>query len=211
MNLKHSILQYGYLNSLIRFFKLILRKIGIQHEVYLYCTKNLNVEKITETNPKLPGKIQQLSVEIIRKSHLIELTPAKKRLFNKRIAKKNFKGYGFFHNNTLVYYTWLSFKDFEMSRSTKGIELDQDEGLLVDSYCHPDFRQYGIHQFMNNYRLKILAENGKQKVVAVVLKENIPARRTQRKSGFLCEKIIIQKSIFNFYESTKLVKKRIEL
>jgi hypothetical protein len=93
----------------------------------------------------------------------------------------------------------------------KGIELEDNEALLIDSYCHPDYRKYGIHLYMNNFRLEQIMSEGKNRVVVIVLKENRPARTTQRKSGFRCEKVIIYNKFFIFYEKTKLVNRTIEL
>ena len=98
-----------------------------------------------------------------------------------------------------------------MSVPSKGIELEDNEALLIDSYCHPKYREYGIHLYMNNFRLEQIMNEGKNRVVAIVLKENKPARITQRKSGFRCEKMITYNKFFKYYEKTKLVNKTIEL
>lgn len=203
--------QYGFSNSFKRLVKKLLRMIGIRHEKYLYCTKDLDSERVEIIKPRINGEIIQLNETIINKPQLIDLSGEKLALFRKRLSNEGYKGYGFFHQDSLIYYTWISYKKFEMSVPSKVIELEDNEALLIDSYCHPDYRKYGIHLYMNNFRLEQIMNEGKNRVVAIVLKENKPARITQRKSGFKCEKMITYNKFFKFYENTKLVNKAIKL
>ena len=50
---------------------------------------------------------------------------------------------------------------------------------------------------MNLYRMKKLHERSKPIIKAVVLKENIPALKTQLNSGFVIEKKVILLRFFN--------------
>lgn len=211
MSIIVKIKQYGFYYSFKRLLKGLLRKIGIRHEKYLYCTKDLASERVEKIKPRINGEIIQLNETIINKPQLIDLSGKKLALFRQRLSKEDYKGYGFLHEDSLIYYTWISFKKFEMSIQSKGIELKDNEALLLDSYCHPAYRKFGIHQYMNNFRLEQIKSEGKNSVVVIVLKENKPARITQRKSGFKCEKMIIYNKFFKFYEKTKLVNKAIEL
>ena len=63
-------------------------------------------------------------------------------------------------------------------------KLDQDEGILIDSFALPEARDLGIHSYMNGYRLEKLKEKGIKKVYAGVLAENVPALKTQIKYDF---------------------------
>jgi len=203
--------QYGYVNSIKRIIKSILRKIGIRHEQYLYCVKELQGCEIKKLPPKIQGEIKELNNDLILNSSLIQFSDRKLELFKKRLRDENYIGFGFFHHNLLIYYTWISYKEFSMSIPSQGIILASDEALIIDSYCHPNYRQYGIHQYMNDFRIEQIKNKGKTKVVAIVLKENIPARNTQRKSGFECIKLIVYNKLFTIYERTRIVNTRIDL
>lgn len=185
-----------------RALKFVLKALGIKYEVYLYCIKDLNQDNYLKIKPKLTGQIKELTIDLIGKSSLIFFDSTKLELFRKRLSGNNFKGYGYYHNGVLVYYTWISFKDFEMSVPTTKLSLNTDEGLLLDSYCHPNYRSFGIHQFMNEFRIKTLKENDKNKAVVIVLKENLPARKTQKQSGFRCERVILYKKIWNYQQTS---------
>lgn len=203
--------QYGYVNSIKRIIKSILRKFGIRHEQYLYCVKELKDCEIEKLLPRIQGEIKELNIDLIVNSSLIQISDRKLELFKKRLKDENYIGFGFFHHNLLVYYTWISYEEFSMSVPSQGIKLAIDEALIIDSYCHPEFRQYGIHQYMNDFRIEQIKNKGKSKVVAIVLKENIPARNTQRKSGFECIKLIVYNKLFNIYERIRIINKRIDL
>lgn len=193
-----------------RGLKFFLKAIGIRYEVYLYCIKVLSQNNYIKVKPHFSGQIKELTFDSIITSELIIFTSTKIELFKKRLSSNNYKGYGFYHKGVLVYYTWISFKDFEMSVPASKLYLGLEEGLLIDSYCHPNYRSFGIHQYMNEFRLNILLENGKKKAVVIVLKENLPARITQKKSGFHCEKLIKYKKVWK-YEQTNLKSIKIDL
>lgn len=210
MGLKASIKQYGIFNSFKRLLKLIARKFGVKSEKFLYCTQAIDINSLNPSKLKVAEDIRELSLNIIKTSKKIEFSSEKINLFKKRFNDKNYKGYGFFINGELVYYTWISLLKFEMSVSSPDIHLDCNEGLLIDSFCHPDFRGYAIHSHMNNFRLKKILENKKNHAVAIVLKENIPARKTQKKSGFKCNKVINYYKIWN-WENISVSSKQINL
>jgi L-amino acid N-acyltransferase YncA len=71
-----------------------------------------------------------------------------------------------------------------MSVETKPVYLAPNEGYLEDSYCDPVARGRGLHSQMNNYRVKKIFEEGKDRVIAIVQDGNTPALKVQNKSGF---------------------------
>ncbi|WP_296384977.1 hypothetical protein, partial [Winogradskyella sp.] len=53
-----------------------------------------------------------------------------------------------------------------------------------------------LHNFMNFHRLKKLSEFGKKEAVVVLLSQNTPARKSQKRAGFKCFKTITTYSVF---------------
>lgn len=108
-----------------------------------------------------------------------------KLAFNKaRLQNPNYKCYGIIEAGRLIYSTWISLDKLGLSVDTHYIKMNQDEGLLEDSFCDYCARGRGIHGKMNYWRIRKLYELGKRKVLAMVLDGNIPAMKVQMKCGF---------------------------
>ena len=110
----------------------------------------------------------------------------------------------------MVYFGWISINEGVLPGVTDDDLISNDEGLIVNAFCHPDYRKYGIHTYMNQYRLLKIKEYGKKAGVGFVLKENIPARKSQLKIGMSCNEIIIVSKIFG-KQKIRRIKKKIEL
>ena len=76
------------------------------------------------------------------------------------------------------------------------MSLNGSQGLLFDAFCFPEFRGNKLHNFMNFYRLTKLSEFGKTEAVVVLLSQNTPARKSQKKAGFDCSQIVRTYSVF---------------
>ena len=63
---------------------------------------------------------------------------------------------------------------------------------------------------MNKYRLMKLKENGKDSAVVILLSENAPARKSQKKVRFKCNKIIVYNKIFR-YKSIRVKQLKVNL
>ena len=86
----------------------------------------------------------------------------------------------------LAYSCWISIKEIGFRKKyNKSIPLLEDEGYLEDAYTHPDFRGKGLHSKMNLFRIMSLLKKGKTRNYVVVQSENVPAIKSQLKSGFI--------------------------
>lgn len=207
---KNTIRQYGLTRSMIRLLKLILRKVGITYEQYLFCTMQLEKSKLViKKKPSIDIEVKELSFDDIRNSKGIIFREKKLNLIRDRFNKKTSVPLGCFYKNKLIYVAWISLKE-SYPCAEDIYALKEDEGLLLDVYCHPAYRRLGLASFMNTMSLKKMYEFEKRNAVVILLKENIPARRSQAKVGFKCEKLIIYVKIFG-YSFSKIIEKRISL
>lgn len=194
MKCKHKLIQYGLINSFIRIIKFGLRKIGIEYEQYLYCTQempDLSNYKISLPNGFI---LKKTNLSDYTKSSLIKFDSQKIDLFQQRYSSVSYRSYGVFNNNILVYSCWISLKFIDLP----GVEpnkLRPYEGLLLDAFCHPDYRGMNLQNTMVMFRLSELQKAGKSKAVTILIKENIPSRRSINKAGFLCNQIILMRVI----------------
>lgn len=109
----------------------------------------------------------------------------KMELYKERCQDPNYKAYGIFENDKLIYSAWISLKKFGLAIESKPILLAKDEGYLEDAHCDPLARGRGFHSKMNNYRIQQLFKLGKKVAVVTVREGNIPALKVQAKSGMV--------------------------
>lgn len=200
--------QYGFKNFIIRLIISILRRFGIRYECWLICNQQIDA-----------NSLDNASIDPIfsyRRIYYNDFLESSKFSKNKleRIALR-FKdvhciSYGVYYNKDLAYYCWISLKEFQFSNNSFKDSLNDNEGLLFDAFCFPEYRGKKLHNFMNEFRLKKLAEHQKNHALVVLLNENIPARRSQKKSGFVCNKQLITLNFFGF-KFNKILNKKIKL
>ena len=208
--MKDKIKQYGFKNFIIRGFKSIIKKIGFRYEKSILIVKDLE-GYVKPPNPKIPLSVQELSYEHFKNNIFLKFDSPKLRIFKTRFASRNYIALGAFHENNLVYYCWISLKNFEYFLNIKNkLTLNENEGLIIDAYTHPEFRGLGIHSYMNAIRANILYDLSKKKAIGLVLMENLPARKAQAKIGFRGEKVVSYIKIFG-KEIVKIKDKEIEL
>lgn len=149
---------------------------------YLRLNSDMNV-----LNEKLQGfelEVHPLTLEMVLKGDNTVFKGEKLELYKKRLQDSAYHGYGIMEDGKLIYSTWFSTDNLGLPLITKRIPLLPNEGLLEDSYCAPSARGRGLHGKMNFYRLKKLHEQGRNRVLAIVLDGNTPAMKVQIKSGF---------------------------
>lgn len=211
--IKDKVAQYGFSRGIIRALKHVLRKIGITYEQFLFCTLQLEKEKIVvKKQPLIDIEVKELTLDDLRNSTGIVFPKKEIDKFTQKLVKKTYVPLGCLYKNKLIYVAWISLKDFEIPYpcSQDIYTLKEDEGLLIDAYCHPRFRGFGLHTYMNTMRLKKMYELEKRGAVAVILKENIPARKSQAKVGFKCKMLITCVRIL-WFSCSKIIEKRISL
>lgn len=114
------------------------------------------------------------------------LTEEKRAIYETRFKNNKAKAYGAFVGEELAYSTWILYG--EVIYSETEILLEQDDcALLLDTYCHPQYRGCGIHNYMNQWRLYKMKEYGTKKAYVIVLSHNYPAIKTQKKCGLEVE------------------------
>jgi hypothetical protein len=195
--------QYGW-EALPRMFKSLFRRIGIIKESFVLLEYSINERSIDEKISSYSySDVSYLTLVDINKFK--DITPEKKELFKERFLDNSHSCYGILDNNKVVYFTWISWKYMNYpSIFNKSELLNHNEALLEDSFCNPDYRGKGYHSKMNLYRLSKIKDSKKEKVLALVLKENGPALKVQRKSGF---RIVKKISFFKIGKWSKIKEK----
>ncbi len=202
MSLRQKYKQYGPLNFYKRMFFSILRRLGFRYNKWLICQQEINLDILPKIVLNNKFHIREIKYKDFINSN--KFSDSKLKEIKKRLISKNIFAYGAFCNNDLAYYNWISLKEFQFSNNDYEMCLKNDEGLIFDAFCFPKYRGNNLHNFMNTYRLKMLVNLNKSKALGIVLNENIPARKTQKKAGFVCNKIVETYSVFgiNWYKET---------
>jgi hypothetical protein len=187
--------QYGFLNFCERSLLSVLSHIGIRIDKWLVCVQTIDIKKLDSTQiVDEKYTVREMNFKDFKNSKV--LSSIKLESIKKRLSNKSFIAYGVFDNQILAYYCWLSLNEFEFSNNLYTMNLRSNQGLLFDAYCQPKYRGRGLHNYMNIYRLKSLYEFGKDEAVVILLKQNIPARKSQKKAGFHCRMSITTYKIF---------------
>ena len=188
--------QYGFKNFLQRLVLSGLSRVGIRIDEWLICTQVINSEALELNKPSLVEgyHVKELNLIDFESSKLFD--NIRLATINERFADPFLKAYGVYANNNLAYYCWISLKEFQFSKKLYSMEMEPSQGLLFDAFCFENHRGKGLHNYMNIFRLSKLLELGKDEAVAVILKQNVPARKSQSKAGFIYRKLIITCEIF---------------
>jgi len=176
--------QYGFKNSFLRIFKLIIRHIGLRYEDYILFKQKIELQKIDVDDISPKYAIKKLTLDDYQNSIGLKFDNRKINIFKSRFQDANYEAYGVFDKNILIYSSWISTNQFDNSMRVFGLKLNSDEGLLLDIITHPDYRRQGLHNFMNIYCLERIIDKGKPKAVVLILNENVPAIKSQEKCGF---------------------------
>tara|TARA_B110000467_G_C18116615_1_gene365509 strand:+ start:221 stop:757 length:537 start_codon:yes stop_codon:yes gene_type:complete len=165
-------------------------------ESYFLYRQRIDMSKIkrVEINPKYT--VKKLSYENYENSIGLKFDESKLNIFSKRFESSNYAAYGILDAEALVYSSWISTNQFEVSINTFGLEIELDEALLLDCLTHPKHRGKGLHNYMNRYCLEKMMEHKRSKALVLVIKENIPAQKSQQRSGFKKIKVINSFSFF---------------
>lgn len=179
--IKSKIKLYGYWGFLRQGIKACVWKcIGFSWNYYYLMRLCLNDE--IKQQRKKEGKIRKLCQEDFEWGDKAYFTPEKLELY-KVWFQKGFEAYGVFIEEKLICSAWISYH--ELILTEKDIyRLPANTALLLDDYCHIDYRNKGFHKCINRYRLEVLKEKGIDQVFVVVRKNNTPALKTQLAFGF---------------------------
>jgi len=187
--------QYGFVYFIQRLVLSVLSKVGIRIDRWLICTQHINI-----TNQKHITISRNFNVKVLSYSdfeNANKFNSHKLNSFKLRFKKKTFEAFGIFDDkHKLAYYCWISLREFHFSKNLYQMNLKDSQGLMFDAFCFPEFRGNKLHNFMNFYRLKKLSEFGKTEAVVVLLSQNIPARKSQKRAYFTCFRTITTYSLF---------------
>lgn len=199
MKIKIKIKQYGVINSIRRAVKSLLRRIGFVYESYYLMVNNININEVSLKLKQFDySSVKELTFEDFEKGDKSHFTTPKMELLKSRFYNDDYKAYGILKRGVLVCSGWINTEELHYPRIfEKSFPLKNNEGLLIDAYCHPDYRGRGFHYLINLYSLLKLYEMKRTKIFVIILSENIPAFKTQKKSGFKMLKKIRFVKIFN--------------
>lgn len=162
---------------------LLFRIFRIRIMKFIYLTKEIDIVEVNYKLTNFDLEVKELDYSDFLLGDKAVFKVEKLDTIKKRCSDDSYKAYGIIENNQLIYSTWISYENLGLPIPTK-IKLKDDEALLEDSYCHPEFRGRGLHGKMNVYRLKKIYDSGKNRVVAIVLNGNKPALKVQMNTGF---------------------------
>lgn len=186
--------QYGFLNFVKRILLGVLSRLGISVNKWLVCTQNISVELLNNIVINDKFQIKEMFLKDFQSSKKFDSD--KLNRIKERFDKKSFLAFGVYDGNDLAYYCWISLREFQFSNNIYQMDLKSFEGLLFDAFCFPEYRGNKLHNYMNVFRLKKLIEYNKKEAVVVLLSENTPARKSQKRAGFTCSKIITTYNVF---------------
>ena len=199
--------QYGFVYFIQRLVLNVLSKVGIRIDRWLICKQHINITNQQHITISGNFNVKKLSYTDFENAN--KFGSNKLMSFKSRFDKKTFHAYGVFDDkHELAYYCWISLIEFQFSENLYQMSLNSSQGLLFDAFCFPNFRGKRLHNFMNCYRLKKLKEFGKNEAVVILLSQNTPARKAQKKAGFECSQTIRTYSIFGkkgYYTSNKKI------
>lgn len=180
MALLKKIKKYGIVDIIkIVSAKLLKTRIMKLH----YLKTNIDYNKAKTEIEDIDFEVKELKYEDFLLGDKTVFNTNKLDLIKERYKDGSYRAYGIISNDILVYSTWISLEKLGLPIKSK-FKLNDDEGLLEDSYCHPSARGKGLHSKMNFYRLSKLYEFGKTKCVVIILNGNAPAFKVQFKTGF---------------------------
>ena len=187
--------QYG-LGIFTRLVKSSLLRLGLVYETLYLFKIALDADDISKRLKKYDSFLVK-SLALTDFDYCEFLSSEKKLLFKKRLESLDYRAFGIFKDMKLVYYSWVSFKSIGLPFNFKNrMILDENEALLEDSFCDPNYRGRGYHSMVNIVRLKTVLETGKKNAVVTVLAGNKPAIKVQKKSGFIITKKIKLTRVF---------------
>lgn len=197
-----KIKQYGLMNSFKRLIYSFFRIFNIYYEsIYFMVIHAKKNDIITKMNKYDYSDVKTLNLRDFQKGDPSIFTKKKLELIKNRLNSGNYVSFGIIFKNRLVYSCWICRKNIIMPNS-KIFKLKVNEGLLEDAYCHQDFRGKGYHSKMNLFRIRFLLDEGRFKIYVLIVSENIPALKSQIKSGFVINKKLFFLKIFgkHFYK-----------
>ena len=186
--------QYGFLNFVKRIALGVLSRLGISVNRWLVCSQDINIELLNNIVINEKFQVKEMFLKDFKSSKKFDSD--KLNRIKERFDKKSFLAFGVYDGSDLAYYCWISLREFQFSKDLFQMHLKPSEGLLFDAFCFPEYRGNKLHNYMNIFRLKKLIEYNKKEAVVVLLSENTPARKSQKRAGFNCSKVITTYSIF---------------
>lgn len=176
---------YGYKTTMIIVLKKMIKTIfGISWQQYYLMSNMLS----PESNNSNKFYVRELIMDDYDNVNWHSFMSAPKEIiYKKRFNLPYAKAYGVFIDNNLAYSTWIV-QGYIIIRDCFVYKVSPQAGFSLDTYCLPQYRRMGIHNFMNDWTINAMKEHGMNKYYVVVLSYNIPAVKTQLKSGSQIER-----------------------
>ncbi len=100
------------------------------------------------------------------------------------------------HQGRVAWFGWVSMKFEHEPVFDVDLELENDEGYILDAYTRPEYRGSNLHTYMSVRRLARLKEMGARKAVGIAAKSNVASRKAHRKGGAVEVQEITHVNIF---------------
>lgn len=166
---------YGRAFFVIRGIKSIMKRLfGISWETYNLMERTLDEHLMISDFDY--SKIKRLEYNDFMKGDKSYITSSKLKIYSEWFKDPTMEAYGIIENDKLIISSWISYKKMFFQKNFYDLPLDS--ALLLDSWCHIDYRRKGYHQIMTNYRVRKIQEKGKVRAVTLVRKDNIPSIKT---------------------------------
>ncbi|MEY8589982.1 hypothetical protein AALK14_00850 [Butyricimonas hominis] len=177
---------YGIKNAIGLGLKFVFRKLFCisWNTYYLMSIKSRN--KVIVLPERVEVRLLKLS-DFARDIDASFFTKEKKRIYEERFQDKTMKGFGVFEDGKLACFAWLSLKRMEIT-TTFNFDLPYSSALLFDDYTQFGFRGKGYHHLINDFRIKYCYQNNIKNIYVFVVRHNVPALKTQIKSGLEIKK-----------------------
>jgi len=134
-------------------------------------------------NPGVGLTIRQVttSEEIAKLSSIPDLANNMERFY--RMFDNGSIGFIAFQNDQAVGCAWISQK-IDPSMIRVQVPLRPGDACVHNLFVSPTHRGQGIGQALVSHRLQFLREHGYKRAIAAVLKDNIPALKVDKKTGY---------------------------
>jgi hypothetical protein len=190
--IKSEYIHVGIMRLFFKILRTILRRLtSFSYSKYLFLSLNLNDYNGVLVKDEY-CEIEKLSLDDFLNGDKSYFTENKLLIYEKWLTDGSHIPYGIKENGMLIYSAWISLKYLYLMGGE--LLLNDNEGLLLDDYCHKDYRGRGFHSLVTPFRLNQMKEIGKEFAVVSILVGNIPAYKVMIKSGFAVVKINIKLS-----------------
>jgi GNAT superfamily N-acetyltransferase len=87
------------------------------------------------------------------------------------------------HEGKVAWYGWVSMQFEHEPVFDVELQLEHDEGYVLDAYTRPEYRGSNLHTYMSVKRLERLKQMGARRAVGIAARHNVASRKAHHKGG----------------------------